>query len=470
MPRQRETPKSATPTTSTTKQSRKLTDSTETVKDSSVAKKTGEPTTGIAALTNFQINRNLNELFAMKLKAITKLLTKEILPENNVVTIWAPLCIAVVCFAVGYTHSQQSDDGFLTDDDEQLSTQANDYKKARSLKAQMLDNLTDEELALYCALTGETAAQLDKEESEFKKALLAKPEIFEEHVEDFLKNHPEPKNDQQLLWRIYVGSEIAKQRLMRGSLTIRQQLELGRKNILANNQKYYQSVTNYIAKSKESVKFWADREERAKQKNRSQFVKDEYKYRRMESELRLAQDQAVLELYRPLWVHLGILPEDEVNKKDETINNGALLQMSSDARGKRKQRQQAIWDGRSQELKTWQAEEEKIKARFATMTNEEIERWDDMAMFVSMRPIALDDAKFALWRASVNEAASPPAQNPGGLLLEETSPLPAPVTNTDDSGETSPAPSPGSEEETTSGGSLGDDASPGSPTVPGDLE
>lgn len=41
------------------------------------------------------------------------------------------------------------------------------------MKAQMLDDLTDKKLALYCALTGETAEQLDKEESEFKKALLA---------------------------------------------------------------------------------------------------------------------------------------------------------------------------------------------------------------------------------------------------------------------------------------------------------
>lgn len=64
---------------------------------------------------------------------------------------------------MGYTHSQQSDDG-------QLSTQANGYKNARSIKAQMLDNLADEELALYCALTGETAEQLDKEEAEFKKS------------------------------------------------------------------------------------------------------------------------------------------------------------------------------------------------------------------------------------------------------------------------------------------------------------
>ena len=407
----------------------------------------------------------------MKLKNITKILTKEILPENDVVTIWAPLCIAVVCFAVGYIHSQQSDDNFLTDD-EQLSTQANDYKNARSLKAQMLDNLTDEELALYCALTGETAAQLDKEEAEFKKALLANPEVFEEHVEDFLKNHPEPKNDQQLWWRIYVGSEIAKQRLVRGSLTIRQQLELGRKNILVDNQKYYQSVTNSISYWKKAVKRDADREERAKQKNRSQLVKDGYKYDRIESELRLAKQQAVLEAYRPLWVHLGILPEDEVHKKDETLNNGALLQMGNNASVNAKWRQQAIWDGQSQEFKTWKAGQEMIEVRVATLTEEELDRWTDMELWSSTEAgrIALDDAKFASWRASINEDASPLSQNPGDLLPDDTTP--APVTNTDDNEETSPtpAPSPGSEEETTSGGSLGDDATPGTPTVPGGLE
>ena len=99
-----------------------------------------------------------------------KLLNNKNNPENEVVTTWIPLGIAVICFAVGYTHAQQSDDDFLADDGQQ-STQADDYKNARSLKAQMLDNLTDEELALYCALTGETAAQLDKEEAEFKKFL-----------------------------------------------------------------------------------------------------------------------------------------------------------------------------------------------------------------------------------------------------------------------------------------------------------
>ena len=94
----------------------------------------------------------------------------------------------------------------------------------------------------------------------------------------------------------------------------------------------------------------------------------------------------------------------------------------------------------------------------------------DASNFDLAASIAMDDAKFALWRAGVNEASDPPAQNPGGLLLEELNPIPAPVTNTAGGGETTPAPSPGSEEETTSGGGLGDDAGPGSPTVPGGLE
>ena len=390
-----------------------------------------------------------------------KLLAKKNSSETGLGNNWISLGIAAVCVAVvTVAHAQQLDDG-------QQSTQADDYKKARSIKAQMLDNLTDEELALYCALTGQTAEQLDKEEAEFKKALLAKPEDFEEHLEDFLKNHPDPKNDQDLWNMIYVGSEIAKKRVMRGLLTGRQQEEQGRKDILAENQKYYQSVTDSIAKRKESVKSWAEKEKKRPKK-------EDYKYRRMESELRLAQQQSVLEVFRPLWVHLGILPEDEVNKQDETLNNGALLKMWTDARNNADQREQAIWDRQSQEFKIWKAGQEMIEVRVSTLTEEELDRWVDIELWSSTEAgrIAMDDAKFALWRASVNEDASPPAQNPGGLLLEETSPLPAPVTNTDDSGETTPtpAPSPGSEEETTSGGSLGDDATPGSPTVPGGLE
>lgn len=393
-----------------------------------------------------------------------KLLNNKNNPETGLGNNWISLGIAVICVAVvTYAHAQQSDDDFLVDDGQQ-STQADDYKKARSIKAQMLDNLTDEELALYCALTGQTAAQLDKEESEFKKALLANPEVFEEHLEDFLKKQSDPKNEQELWSRIYAGSEIAKKRLMRGALTMRQQEEQGRNGILADNQKYHQSVTDSIAKRKVSVKSWGALEKK-RPKN------EDYKYGKMESELRLAQQQAVLEAYRPLWVHLGILPEDEVHKKDETLNNGALLKMWMDASNNADRRQQAIWDGQSQEFKTWKAGQEMIEVRVATLTEEELDRWTDMELWslTEAGRIAMDDAKFASWRASVNEDASPPAQNPGDLLPDDTTP--ASVTNADDNEETSPtpAPSPGSEEETNSG-SLGDDASPGSPTVPGGLE
>ena len=212
-------------------------------------------------------------------------------------------------------------------------------------------------------------------------------------------------------------------------------------------------------------------EERAKQKKRSQLVLDRYKYDRMESELRLAQQRVVLEVFRPLWVHLGILPEDNVHKRDETITNGALLQMANDAHDKIKQRHQAIWARQSQELKTWKAGQEMVEVRVSTLAGEELDRWTDMELWSSTEAeqIALDDAKFALWRASVNEGSSTLAQNPDGLLLEETSPVPAPVTNKDDTEENTPTPSPGSEEETASGGNLGGDATPGGdrPALPG---
>lgn len=95
-----------------------------------------------------------------------------------------------------------------------------------------------------------------------------------------------------------------------------------------------------------------------------------------------------------------------------------------------------------------EAEENAIDDSADTLTNEaELERWWELEFrdFDLLASIALDDAKFVLWRASVNEGSSPPAQNPGGLLLEEISPLLAPVTNTDDSKETTR-------------GNLGDDA------------
>ena len=324
------------------------------------------------------------------------------------------------------------------------------------------------EISSFAAISGDKAqANADAADVEERKIMRARGEL-ERDASCFDENNPRHIADlMRKMQRILPDDALSAE-----METVAKRLESGEKpeRIEEDMQELFSQPQHPCTedfpetKEKEAVKKDAGREERAKQKNRSQLVKDEYKYDRIESELRLAKQQAVLEAFRPLWVHLGVLPEDEVNKKDETLNNGALLQMGAEARANAKRRQQAIWDGRSQELKTWQAEEEKIEARFDTMTNEEIERWNDMEMFVSMRPIALDDAKFASWRASVNEGSSPPAQNPGGLLSDDTTP--APVTNTDD-GETSPAPSPGSEEETTSV-NLGDNATPGSdsPTVP----
>lgn len=105
-----------------------------------------------------------------------------------------------------------------------------------------------------------------------------------------------------------------------------------------------------------------------------------------------------------------------------------------------------------------------------TLTDVEFDRFLKLPQNVIDSFGTMSNAEFQQWRASVNEASAPPAQNLGGLLLEETSALPAPVTNTDDSRETTPttAPSPVRDEETTSG-NLGDDSTPGSnsPTVSG---
>ena len=68
----------------------------------------------------------------------------------------------------------------------------------------------------------------------------------------------------------------------------------------------------------------------------------------------------VAEGNRPLWVHLGILPEDEVNKRDETLNYDVLLQMANNAHKKRKRREQEIWAAQSQQSKTCKAADEMI--------------------------------------------------------------------------------------------------------------
>ena len=384
--------------------------------------------------------------------------------------------------------TQNADDslGGLLDEETAPKTTADENAPPRSIISQIIDSFSDEEFVTFLGLTGKTAEELDKEEAEFVKTIQSNPKLYEAHLHEAIAKHAAgtrnyfankfgenwsslvDTNSFAVQMSIYHDAEQeALRRTKKGELTDKQQEEADMKWLLARERESYQNATESIANGRDSI--WADREKR------DPHV-EEYKYKRMRNDLRLAQDQAVLELHRPLWVHLGFLPEDETNKQDKTLQYADLLSMSVRIGDAAQKKRQELWDAADPKLRAWiTAENEKEWAfddRAETLTNEaEIESWYTLWVrdFDLAASIALDDAKFASWRASVNEDASPPAQNPGGLLLEELNPIPAPVTNTDDGGETSPAPSPGSEEETTSG-NLGDDATPGSPTVPGGLE
>ena len=375
---------------------------------------------------------------------------------------------------------QATDDslGGLLNEETPAETSADENAPPRSLFAQLLDSLSDEEFAVYLGLTGETAEQLDKKEAEFLKTVQSNPELFEAHLHEAIAKHAAitrqslanlvgenwastvDTNSLAVQMSIfYFAEQDALERTKKGQLTDQQQEAADMKKLLARERKNYQSQTDGV---------WQGLLKNDREREKRNPHNEKYKYERMKSELRLAQEQARFELHRPLWVHLGFLPEDETNKQDQTLQYIDLLSMSNRLAREARKKEQELWDAADPQLRAWiTAEEEKEWAfddRAATLTNEaEIESWYTLWVrdFELAASIAMDDAKFALWRASVNEAAAPPAPNPGGLLLEETSPLPAPVTNTDAGGETSPPPSPGSEEETTSGGNLGDDATPG---------
>ena len=383
--------------------------------------------------------------------------------------------------------TQNTDDslGGLLDEENAPKTTADENAPPRSIIAQIIDSLSDEEFVVYLGLTGETAEQLDKEEAEFVKTIQSNPQLYEAHLHEEIAKQA-ARTRQSLAnkfgenWASTVDTnhfavqmsiyQFAEQEALRrtkaGELTDKQQEEADMKRLLDEEREIYQRRTDSIAHYQDSI--WADREKRYPHV-------EKYKYKRMESELLLAQRRAYFDLHVPLWVHLGFLPEDETNKQDKTLQYADLISMAARLGREAQKKEQELWDAADPQLRAWiTAENEKhyaIDDRAETLTNEELDRWLTLWVrdFDLLASIAMDDAKFALWRASVNESASPPAQNPGGLLLEETSPLPAPVTNADDAEETSPAPSPGSEEETNSD-NLGDDATPGSPTVPGGLE
>ena len=389
--------------------------------------------------------------------------------------------------------TQTADDslGGLLDKETAPKTTADENAPPRSIIAQIIDSLSDEEFVTFLGLTGKTAEELDKEEAEFVKTIQSNPELFEAHLlEEIAKEAASTRNyfankfgenwsslvdtnSFAVQMSIYhFAEQEALRRTKKGELTDKQQEAADMKRLLARERESYQRLTDSVVTWRDSI--WADREKRYPHV-------EEYKYRRMESELRLAQRRAEFELHRPLWVHLGFLPEDETNKQDQTLQYADLISMAARIDREATKKEQELWDAADPKLRAWitaeNAKQDAFDDREFTLTTEaERESWWTLWVrdFDLAASIAMDDEKFALWRASVNEAAAPPAPNPGGLLLEETSTLPAPVTNTDDGGETTPtpAPSPGSEEETNSGGSLGDDATPGSdrPTVPGGLE
>ena len=123
------------------------------------------------------------------------------------------------------------------------------------------------------------------------------------------------------------AEQEALRRTKKGELTDKQQEEADMKRLLARERESYQNTTEFIANGRDSI--WADREKLYPQV-------EKYKYRRMESELRLAQRRAKFDLHRPLGVHLGFLPEDNVHKQDKTLQYADLLSMSARCRRKGK--------------------------------------------------------------------------------------------------------------------------------------
>ncbi len=378
--------------------------------------------------------------------------------------------------------------GGLLNEETAPKTTADENAPPRSIIAQIIDSLSDAEFVTYLGLTGETAEQLDQEEKEFVKIIQSNPKLYEAHLHEAIAKQAAitrqslankfgenwaslvDTNSFAVQMSIFQFAEQeAIERTKKGQLTDKQQEAADMKRLLARERERYQNTTDGV---------WQRLLKSDREREKRYPHVEKYKYERMKSELRLAQEQAEFELHRPLWVHLGFLPEDDTNKQDQTLQYIDLLSMSLRIGDEAEKKKQELWDAADPQLRAWitaeNAKQDAFDDRADTLTNEaELESWWTLWVrdFDEAAYIASSDVEFARWRASVNEAASPPAQNPGDLLLEETSPLPAPVTSTDDSGETTPtpAPSPGSKEETTSGGSLGDDATPGSnsPTVPG---
>lgn len=163
------------------------------------------------------------------------------------------------------------------------------------------------------------------------------------------------------------AEDNAIERMRNGTPTQRQQEESNMKELRDRELESYQWTSNSIAFYQGCLKREREWEKR--------YPNDlDNKYERMKSELRLAQAQAEFELYRPLWVHLGILPEDDVHKQDKTLQYIDLLSMSNRIFDEAQKKKQELFDAADPKLRAWiTAENEKEWAfddRAATLTNE----------------------------------------------------------------------------------------------------
>ncbi len=229
---------------------------------------------------------------------------------------------------------------------------------------------------------------MDKEEADFVKTVQSNPKLFEAHLHEAIakqaaitRNYFANKfgenwaslvdtNSFAVQMRIFhVAEQEALRRTKKGELTDKQQEEADMKRFRAREQERYQRITKSIALYQDSI--WADREKRNPRN-------EKYKYKRMRSDLRLAQRRAAFDLHVPLWVHLGFLPEDSVHKQDKTLQYADLLSMSVRLGREAQKKEQELWDAADSKLRAWiTAENEKhyaIDDRADTLTNEA--EWD----------------------------------------------------------------------------------------------
>ena len=288
---------------------------------------------------------------------------------------------------------QNTDDslGGLLDEETAPETTADENAPPRSIIAQFIDFMTDNEFVTFLGLTGYTAEQLGKEEKEFVKTIQSNPQLYEAHLHEAVAKHADitrnyfankfgenwastvDTNNFFFQMSIFQFAEQeALRRTKKGDLTDQQQEEADMKEMRDRERNSYQIQNEYIAAIQDHLNSTREWEKK--------YPNDlDNKYQRMDCELRLAQQQAEFELYRPLRVHLGILPEDEVHKQDKTLDSFALLNMSIRIDGEVGRKNQEIWNASDPTMRAWiaaeKAKQKAIDERVVALVDEELERW-----------------------------------------------------------------------------------------------